>query len=466
LKSRHNKLARDIGFSITRLAPTKMCRRRTCRIRIGAAFGALFLIFLQCNCRPSKPEPITLTYFRLGWSQPDDLPSRETLSQQFTRETGIHLRDLPVPEATLDQLNVSRKLLEEPGSNLDVLNIDVIWPGVLEKDLTDLRNDLKDEIATIEPQLLASYEVDGKLLAIPYTVQVGVLEYRSDLLREYGYQHPPATWDELEKMAARIQSGERAKGKKDFWGYVWQGAAAESLACNALEWQVAEGGGRIVEKNHAISVNNPAAIRSWQRAQHWIGWISPPSVLAYQEFDSMNVFDKGNAAFGRVWGGAPITRMGLYRQLHWRSTLAESKTGYTSIPAGPMGSAGTLGGSGLAISQYSAHRKEAVELVRFLIRAQIHSNSEETSVASQPDIDPSSASVENHIPDRIRNTIHLATRPSGEIGAHYEEATRAYINAVHSVLAREKPAPVAAADLEKELIRITGFKPGPPLKSD
>jgi len=64
-------------------------------------------------------------------------------------------------------------------------------------------------------------------------------------------------------------------------------------------------------KATSISVNNPAAIRSWQRAKHWIGWISPPSVLAYQEFDSMNAFDQGKAAFVRVWGGASITRMGL-----------------------------------------------------------------------------------------------------------------------------------------------------------
>jgi trehalose/maltose transport system substrate-binding protein len=106
-------------------------------------------------------------------------------------------------------------------------------------------------------------------------------------------------------MAARIQTSERAKGKEDFWGYVWPGAAAESLTCNALEWQVAEGGGRIIENDGTISVNNPAAIRAWQRARRWIGWISPPSTVEYREIDATNVFDSGRAAFARDWGAAP-----------------------------------------------------------------------------------------------------------------------------------------------------------------
>ena len=41
--------------------------------------------------------------------------------------------------------------------------------------------------------------------------------------------------------------------------------------------------------------------------------------------------------------------------------------------------------------------------------------------------------------------------------------TDAYIQAVHSVLTGEKSAPEAAAALENELVRITGFKKGPPL---
>ena len=74
-------------------------------------------------------------------------------------------------------------------------------------------------------------------------MNVGVLYYRSDLLHRYGYNTPPRTWDELERMAVRIQAGERARGEKDFWGFVWPGAAAEGLTCNALEWQMDAGAG-------------------------------------------------------------------------------------------------------------------------------------------------------------------------------------------------------------------------------
>ncbi len=152
---------------------------------------------------------------------------------------------------------------------------------------------MQDELSQIEPELLRNYTVGERVVAIPFNVPIGDLEYRADLLPKYGYKHPPKTWDELESMAQRIEAGERAGGKKDFWGYVWQGTAAETLTCNALEWQVSEGGGNILEDDGTISVNNPVAIRAWLRAKRWIGGISPPSVLAYRERDTMNVFDAG-----------------------------------------------------------------------------------------------------------------------------------------------------------------------------
>ncbi len=156
-------------------------------------------------------------------------------------------------------MNWLRKLLKD-GSGADVLNIDLIWSPILEPDLLDLRPYLEAEIPQLEPQLLPSYTVNGKLVAVPFNVPLGALEYRTDLLQEYGYDHPPKTWSELETMATRIQAGERAKGTKDFWGYVWQGVAGEALTCNALEWQMAAGGGRVIEQDRIISVNNPEAI--------------------------------------------------------------------------------------------------------------------------------------------------------------------------------------------------------------
>src|SRR5215471_15929355 len=221
-----------------------------------------WLAMLLCSCGSHARDPVTLSYFRLGWSQPDEWGVAEPVSQKFVRETGIHLRNLPVPETTLDQLALSRKLLES-GSGPDVLGVDLIWSGALEGELIDLRPYLATEISSLEPHLLSSYIVDGKVVAVPYQVQLGVLEYHTDLLREYGYDHPPRTWDELERMASRIQAGERAKGKRNFWGYVWQGADAEALTCNALEWQVGDGGGRIIEDDWTISVNNPSSIRAW-----------------------------------------------------------------------------------------------------------------------------------------------------------------------------------------------------------
>jgi trehalose/maltose transport system substrate-binding protein len=142
------------------------------------ALAAALLALAMCACRQAPREPVTLSYFRLGWSQPDELPAAGSLSQQFTQKTGIQLKSLPVPENTLDQMALSRQLLEQGASGPDVLGVDLIWSGLLEDYLLDLRPYLATEISALEPELLSSYVVGHKVVAIPYQMQVGVLEYR------------------------------------------------------------------------------------------------------------------------------------------------------------------------------------------------------------------------------------------------------------------------------------------------
>jgi len=422
--------------------------------------GILFLAILLGSCGRRAQEPVTLNFPHGWWSEPDEIAKNVALERQFTQETGIRIRDIPQPEKTQDVLDLHLNLLKLGSAGADVVHVDLIYSAVVEPDLIDLRPYAAAEISSLEPQLLTSYSVSGKIIAIPYQVNVGALEFRSDLLREYGYSHPPGTWDELESMAGRIQAGERAKGNKNFWGYVWQGAEAEALACNALEWQASEGGGRIIESDRTISVNNPATARAWDRARHWIGRISPPGVVAYLERDSLNVFDSGQAAFNRLWLGKRISRSDGTRQTYWRTKRSVVKSGLTNLPAGPAGSAATLGGFGLAVSAHSAHRQEAVEFLLFLIRAQMQSGGPDLPLADQPRVEivSSASGPGRRIGQTLQSGSTLVNRPAIETGRDYRKISAAYTAAVYSVLTGQKRTREAAADLEKQLIKMTGYR--------
>jgi trehalose/maltose transport system substrate-binding protein len=431
-------------------------------VKIGGLLGILLLsLCLDCSRQPPR-EPVTVTFLDIEWDANDQLPGLARDLQDFTRETGIRVKRLPRPEGSLNQLALWRELLQKGAATPDVCGIDVIWPGMLSPYLMDLKPYFASELSSQYPAVVASYTVGDKVVAIPRHAYVGVLEYRTDLLRQYGYREPPKTWDELQMMSTRIQAGERARGEKGFWGFVWQGAVGEDLTCTGLEWQIGEGGGRIIEDDGTISVNNPQAIRAWQRAARWVGSISPPGVVAYGKSDAENVWLSGKAAFHRAW----VSDYNLIT-LHTPPGNA-TQFGVTSVPGGRAGRAGTLGGNGLAVSQASAHQREALELIRFLLRrdVQLRHAAEHSEPPKELELYELPAILDPY-PLLANSRQHgggVVARPSIVAGQKYEDVSRAYIGAVHSVLTGEKVPSLAAADLEKELVEITGFRKGPPPK--
>lgn len=416
---------------------------------------SIFLIAMSLGaCRHPPKEPVTLTFLDPQWAH--DLTEHNVRAdvrlQEFTQQTGIQVKHLPAPETALDQLSLMKELLRKGASSPDVVGVDVIWPGTLSDELIDLKPYFASELSSIDPHVVESFTVNGKLVAVPYQPDIGVLFYRKDLLREYGYSAPPGTWDELEKMATRIQQGERAKGRKDFWGFVWPGAAGEGLTCSALEWQVGDGGGHIIEADNTISVNNPDAIRSWERAAHWIGRISSPKVTSYEEWDAIYTYYLGNAAFFRGWAQS-------YSRKVQDNPSDVDWIGITNVPGGKAGHAATLGGFGLGVSRSSAHRVEAVELVRSLIGREIQSET------ARSHSEPSNRSelyarlaILKEYSDSADMGGGVVSRPSSIAKEKYADVARAYIRAVHSVLQGKTSAPETAAGLERELVGITGFK--------
>jgi trehalose/maltose transport system substrate-binding protein len=420
---------------------------------------ALLALLLEGCGKPPAQEPATVTLLE-EWTTKTMSDGRQQELEQFTRETGIRVKLLPSPESAREKLALWQELLATGASGPDVYGIDVIWPRILNEYFIDLKPHFASEISHQFPAIAAGYTVDGKLVALAYRADIGLLYYRTDLLSQYGYSEPPSTWDELETMAARIQAGERARGKKEFWGFVWQGAAAEALTCNALEWQASEGGGQIIEEDGTISVNNPHAIRAWERAARWVGSISPPSVVGYEEWDALNVWVAGDAAFMRGWPTA-------YLDSHAATSPIRDKFEVSLLPGGRGGRVGTLGGAGLAVSKSSAHPREALELVRYLGGSDVQAK--RSRVLAQPptlmDLYEQPAVIQSNpryaLVSRGFRT-GLVRRPSNVTGKNYQDVTNAYIKAVHSVLTREQSGPNAAAALENELVSITGSKKGSP----
>jgi trehalose/maltose transport system substrate-binding protein len=424
--------------------------------------GILLLSFGVGCSRQSSHEPVTVTFLDIEYDSTDRLPGLAQDLQAFAAETGIRVKRLPRPDGSLEQLALWRKLLQRGATSPDVYGIDVIWSGMFNEYFLDLKPYFASELSSQFPVVAASYTARDKLVAVPRHAYVGVLMYRADLLQQYGYRKPPETWGELERIAARIQAGERAKGHKDFWGYVWQGAVSEDLTCAGLELQVGEGGGRIIEDDRTISVNNPHTIRAWQRVANWVGSISPPGVVAYEKWDADNTWRSGNAAFLRAW----VSDYSLIA--NHKPPDNATRFGVTSLPGGSSVRADTLGGNGLAISRTSAHPREAMELIRFLLRRdELFMHASRNSEAPKEQELYDLPEILNPYPELAASRQHpglVVKRPSIVSGVKYEDVSRAYIRALHSVLTGETIPSAAVGALEKELIQITGFGVGPPSK--
>jgi trehalose/maltose transport system substrate-binding protein len=422
------------------------------RVTLYVLVSTLTLISLvACSLAPTsqrQPPAVVLTVTSLN--QDEHLEAERELVAPYIRDTGIQVRIVPILESATERLEQYRQFFRTHSPEPDVLKLDVIWPGLLSDDLVDLKPWLMTDAEAHAPNLIRNGTVNGRLVGMPVTLDIGLLYYRVDLLQEYGFSGPPHSWAELEGMARRIQAGERHKGHAAFWGYLWQGAEYEGLTCNALEWQ-APAGGRILDDAGTITVNNPATLVALDRAASWVGSISPPAVVTYKEEDTRNMWDAGNAAFMRNWQYA-------YRFSKEEGSGLRDRVGMAPLPGG-----GIIGGGSLGVSRYSMHKNEAIAFVRYFTgyRQQLSRWKALLSFPTIPAVyrDPELKNGTQPLA-AIRDVIlrGMFARPSAIAARNYDVLSRAYFMAVHSVLTHEKSARQAMAELENELARLPGLR--------
>jgi trehalose/maltose transport system substrate-binding protein len=372
--------------------------------------------------------------------------------EAWSKKTGHQVTVVTSPSSTNERLALYQQLLAAGSGDIDLFQIDVIWPGILAHHFIDLQPYTHDATQRHFPKLIANNTVQGRLVAMPWFTSAGLLYYRQDLLEKYGYRIPE-TWAELTTTAHHIQQGERHAGNSKMWGFVWQGRAYEGLTCNALEWIASHGGGTLIDADGTITVNNLHAKEALTQAAGWIGTISPPGVLNYAEEEARGVFQSGNAVFMRNWPYA------------WALSQAEdspvqNKVNVAPLPkGGPGGShATTLGGWQLAVSRYSKHPKLAAELVMYLT-----SFTEQKRRAMIASYNPSMPAL-YHDTDVLKTNpflgslydimLHAVARPAAVTGISYNRVSSRFWNAVHEILAGKQTADTALARLQRELGQI------------
>jgi len=244
-------------------------------------------------------------------------------------------------------------------ASYDVYNLDNEWVPEFAAGgyIRSLQGALPEEDGFLRQPLASGRDASGRLYAAPFTTDVGLLYYRSDLVPGVSSL---STFVQVLQKARQVQGNHPAMHLTV--GYAGQLAKYEGLTVNLLEIIHGEAPGAVGPDG---AIRDPAAVAAALQTLvdglQNSGPIPVSEVSSYQELQSYQAFAGGHAVFMRNW---PIY-YNLLTDPQSGSSLAAGKIGVAPLPFPSV-----LGGQDLAISTSSAHPAEALQVVEFLTSPQ------------------------------------------------------------------------------------------------
>lgn len=332
------------------------------RLRAPGRAGVLavgLLLAGACSTPPAERGPVTLVFTHARILGPAD-PIPALLAEFESRHPGVRVKSETLPWTADEQHQLYVINLEGRSPGFDVMMLDVIWVPEFARAgwLLDLSGRVSNgALSEFFPSTVAAATWQGRLWALPWNVNVGLLYYRADLLARQGLA-PPRTWDELVQAARRVQA---AEGDGDLAGYLWQGKQYEGLVVNVLEAMWAAGTDLLDADGRVFPDPGRAAeALGFLRGLIATG-VSPAWVTAGDEELTRRAFSDGRAVFLRNWPYAwPLFQAA--------DSPVRNRVGIAPLPGArpDLAGCGSTGGSHLGVSSRTRHPEEAVALVRFL----------------------------------------------------------------------------------------------------
>jgi multiple sugar transport system substrate-binding protein len=322
----------------------------------------VMLAVLLTGCTDQEKK---LTFWIGG--APQEVDYWEILVDEFERTSGTTVDLIRQPSSTDQRKQGLVISLEAEQPDPDVFLMDIVWLEQFFQSgwLQPLDPFFRPDEFSIAPFFKGVVDaVDrfaGHYYALPVFIDIGLLYYRKDLLKKYGYSGPPRTWPELLQQASEIQAGERSHNP-GFNGFLWQGAQYEGLVCTFLEFSASNGGG--IMQDGKVWLNraaNAVALEFMRDLIRKYG-ISPLNTYTdMREEEVRRAFQRGDALFERNW---------LYAwSLHQKDGSAvKGNIGMTALPQFEEGqSVAALGGWHIGMSRYSDMPAKAWQLVRYIL---------------------------------------------------------------------------------------------------
>lgn len=336
-------------------------RRRVLTGAVGLAGGAA-LFGATKRARAADRTEITFASAKFF--------GKETMAQvvdAYNQAQGkIHVTyvELPPPSSSTEVHQALVQQLARKTGTPDVFTQDVVW--IAEFAGAGWALDLDQYVpaatrADYYPGLIQACTYNGKLTALPWYVDSGMLYYRTDLLEGAGAK-VPETWEDLVKAAQAIQQSGKAK-----FGYLWQGKQAEVLVCDATEVIASNGGAFLSADGKAGTLNSDKCVEAIQFLYDTINKskISPSDVLSWDEEPSRAPFTAGDAAFLRNWSYV----YGIAQDPKASSVVG--KVGVAALPHFAGGkSAACLGGYQYGVNAATKNREAAIDFVTWMSSAE------------------------------------------------------------------------------------------------
>ncbi len=347
---------------------------------------------------------------------------------------------IPLPDDSDDQHAQLVANLQTRSSLYDVMSLDVVWTAEFAANgwivpLSPRLFPLPDFL----PPAVATARFEGKLFAVPFTSNAGLLYYRSDVL-DAAHASAPRTWNQLARLARTLAP------RYHLAGYAGQLAPYEGLTVNFAE-AVQSAGGRILSPDDTTVALDSRQARTALRflltglEQGWI----PRAALRYDEAASASAFVRGRLLFLRNW---PY----VYGQAAAHGSAIAGKFGVTALPGENGPGSAVLGGANLAISAYSRHQRTALAFIKFLT-----SRASEREVLTKGSLPPVWTSLYS---DRtliaefpyltaLKKAI-LTARPRPQT-PDYSQLSLAISSTIHQALVLNSPAGPTIARLARQL---------------